>query len=390
MKTRQILIILLSLFLVGIVIISYKLGKKKGIKYGVENAESIREKNKTKIDSNANYIEKDKYVSVVTVQNELFPVTLNGYGKVIAASSINISSEVQGILTSSIQLKKGTHFKKGQVLFSIKNTDAKLALKSKKSSFLTLLTSILPDLTIDYPESYNDWRKFYDKIDVNLTLPELPKFKNSKEKSFIISRNILTQYYSIKSDEERLKKYAVVAPFTGSIIQSFTDNGAVISPGMAVIKVLREGKLEIEIPILSKNLPLITKNQEVSLKVNNNKTVVGKISRIGDYINPETQTVPVFVAINNSKVALYNGMYLESTIRCKSNTMAMLIPRTAIFSDEKVYLVNEQNKLVETKVDISTFQDKTVLVTNLKNGSKVVSEAVVNVKEGSEVVILNK
>lgn len=158
---------------------------------------------------------------------------------------------------------------------------------------------------------------------------------------------------------------------------------------MAVIKVLREGKLEIEIPVLSKNLPLLKKNQIVELKANKNQKIEGTISRIGNYINSETQTVPVFVKISDSKIALYNGMYLESTIRCESNEMSMIIPRTAIFSDEKVYVVGEDNKLVETKIEISTYQDKTVLVTNLKNGTKVVSEAVVNVKEGSEVVILN-
>ena len=390
MKTRQVLIILLSLFLIGLILISFNIGKSKGIKYGVENAEEIRAKNKKEITEDNGETTKSKYVNVLTVNNKLYPVTLNGYGKVIASSSINISSEVQGLLTSSIILKKGTRFRKGQTLFSIKSTDARLALKSKKSSFLTLLTSILPDLTIDYPTSYNNWKMFYDRIDVDKPLPQLPDFKFSKEKSFIISRNVLSQYYSIMSDEERLRKYTVVAPFSGSIIQSFSDNGAIVSPGMAVIKVLREGKLEIEIPVLSKNLPLLSKNQKVELKANNNQIIEGTISRVGDYINAETQTVPVFVKINDTKVALYNGMYLESTINCESNKMAMLIPRTAIFSDEKVYLVNSQNKLEEIDVEISTYQDKTVLVTNLENGAKIVSEAVVNVKEGSEVVILNK
>jgi len=83
-------------------------------------------------------------------------------------------------------------------------------------------------------------------------------------------------------------------------------------------------------------------------------------------------------------------MYLESTIRCESNEMAMPIPRTAIFSDEKVYLVNKENKLEEIKIEISTYQDKTVLVTNLDNGSRIVSDAIVNAKNGMEVKILNK
>ena len=83
-------------------------------------------------------------------------------------------------------------------------------------------------------------------------------------------------------------------------------------------------------------------------------------------------------------------MYLESTINCNSNQMAVEIPRTAIFDDDYVYLINNKKQLVKKKVTISTFQDKTVLVTGLSDGVKVVSEAIVNAKEGTTVSILNQ
>jgi RND family efflux transporter MFP subunit len=245
-------------------------------------------------------------------------------------------------------------------------------------------------LNIDYPESYNSWKIFFEKIDVSLPLPSLPEFKSTKEKSFIISRNILSQYYSIKSDEERLKKYIITAPFSGSVIESYTESGATISPGMSVIKILREGKLEIEIPILAKNLALIKKGQEVQLQNNDGSIILGSINRIGEYVNSSTQTFPVFVSINDNNNTLYNGMYLESTINCNSKQLAVEIPRTAIFDDENIYLINNENQLIKKKITISTFQDKTVLVTDLEEGTSIVSEAIVNVKEGTIVSILNK
>jgi len=367
----------------------FSMGRNSGVNYAIENYEElIAERKKGKTETNDSIV--PKYVNVLSVKNEIHPVKLTGYGKVNAATSINISTEVQGQLNASISLKKGTKFRKGQTLFTIKNTDAKLALQSKKSSFLTQLTTILPDLNIDYPESYNNWKIFFEKINVLQPLPPLPDFKSSKEKSFIISRNILSQYYSIKSDEERLKKYIISAPFSGSIIESFSDQGATVSPGMAIIKILREGKLEIEIPVLSKNLPLVKLGQQVQLKNNDNNLIEGKVTRIGDYVNAMTQTFPVFVAINNNNDDLYNGMYLEAEINCNSEQVATQIPRTAIFDEDYIFLVDQKGELKKQKVMISTSQDKTVLVTNLKDGATVVSEAIVNAKEGTKVSILNQ
>lgn len=388
MKVRHVLIVISSFSIIIFFALFYKLGESNGIKYGVENAEKIKEENRKGKEINTDSI-VPKFVKALTVKNEIHPIILNGYGKVISASSINISTEVQGILSSSITLKKGTKFKTGQVLFTINNTDIKLGLQSKKSSFLTQLTSILPDLNIDYPESFKDWKSFFEKIDVKKPLPILPTFKSSKEKSFIISRNILSQYYSIQSDESRLKKYTIKAPFSGSIIESFTDAGANVSPGMSVIKILREGDLEIEIPILANNLSLIKKGQKVILKDNEGKRTIGEISRIGNYVNPETQTIPAFVSIKKGNNSLYNGMYLESIINCNSDLLAVKIPRTAIFDNQKVYIVTKENKLKVIDISISTFQDKSVIVTGLENGVRVVSEAIVNIKEGTTVSILN-
>ncbi len=388
MKIRHVLIVILSFCIITIVALAFSIGREAGIKHGVENAEKIRAKKQKGKQLTTDSI-TPKYVKAITIKNEIHPIELKGYGKVISATSINISTEVQGILSSSIYIKKGTHFQKGQVLFTIKNNDVKLGLQSKKSSFLTQLSAILPDLNIDYPESFDQWKLFFEKIDVQKPLPPLPNFKSTKEKSFIISRNILSQYYSIQSDEARLKKYTITAPFSGSIIEAYTDEGANVSPGMSVIKILREGKLEIEIPILANNLSLINKGQEVQLKHNNDNVIFGKISRIGNYVNPTTQTIPVFVDIMSGKNNLYNGMYLESTINCNSLLRAAKIPRTAIFDDEKVFSITNNNELKEINIEISTYQDKFVLVTGLKDGMKIVSEAIVNAKDGTTVAILN-
>jgi len=362
------------------------MGYGAGINYGETNAEEIRADRK-KSDGDANDSLKYKSVTAVLISNDSIPSTIKGYGRVVSTSSINVSSEVQGKITSAITLKKGIHFKKGQTLFSLNNSDAKLALKARKSGFLSLLTTILPDIKIDFPDRFNNWNNFYKTIKVNEPIPRFPDFTSAKEKNFIISRKVLTEYYQIKSDEERLRKYSVSAPFDGSIIDAFTDVGAIVNPGSPVLSIIRDNTMEIEIPIASEKIEQVGVGSEVLLVDHNHKSYSGSVARIGDYINQQTQTVPVFVNISDESDGLYNGMYLDANITGHGFENVVEIPRKSLIGSNEIYFVAEDSSLTTLKINIIDYQENSITVSGIPNKTNVVIESVVNINEGDKVVI---
>ena len=361
------------------------MGESNGINYGEANAEEIRANRKKSNETHDSV--QFKSVTASLISNDSIPSTIKGYGRVVSTSKITVSSEVQGKLIAAISLKKGVHFKKGQPLFALNSSDAKLALKARKSGFLALLTSILPDIKIDFPDRFNTWNKFYKEMKVNEPISSLPNFNSLKEKNFIISIKILTEYYQIKSDEERLKKYAVSAPFDGSIIDAFSDVGAIVNPGSPVLSIIRDNTMEIEIPIASEKINQLAIGSAVSLMDNNNKSFEGKVMRIGDYINQQTQTVPVFVNITSKTDGLYNGMYLDANIIGNGFDNVVEIPRKALIGMKEVYIVENDSSLTPVKVNIIDYKENTVTVSGIPNNSNVVVESVVNIKEGEKVVI---
>ena len=199
-------------------------------------------------------------------------------GRVVPGKIINISSEVQGVLESGISLKKGSKFKKGDLLFKLRDTDIKLMLAAKKSAYLSLIAQNLPDIATDFSQEFDKWNNFFNGINVDQPLDDFPSFNTTREKNFIISRNILAEYLSIKSDEFKLSKYFQFAPFTGSIVESYTDKGAIVNPGSPVIQIMRSDELEIEIPIPLKYMDNIKLGTKVNL-FDNSKTFYGKIIR---------------------------------------------------------------------------------------------------------------
>ncbi len=382
MKARKIVVFVVILIVIGLMFAVGSISYSSGVSYGEANAEEIR---KNKIISVDSLIETPKkYVAAAFTINERSPIKVKSSGRVIPGKIINISSEVQGVLESGISLKKGSKFKKGDLLFKLRDTDIKLMLAAKKSAYLSLIAQNLPDIATDFSQEFDKWNNFFNGINVDQPLDDFPSFNTTREKNFIISRNILAEYLSIKSDEFKLSKYFQFAPFTGSIVESYTDKGAIVNPGSPVIQIMRSDELEIEIPIPLKYMDNIKLGTKVNL-FDNSKTFSGKIIRKGDFINANTQNVPVYVQPDNA-TSIFYGMYLEALLEFKDTEDVVKIPRKALYDNQKLYIINKNDSTLKSiSVDIRSSDDQFVYVTNLEDSVLFVSKPVINAKENTKV-----
>jgi len=379
MKIRKIIITLILFLLSGLLFIVGSISYESGVSYGESNAEEIRA---SKI-KNVSAVVSSKFANVQVVLNKTYPVIVSGSGRVMAGTMINISSEVQGLLNSPISLKKGTSFKKGDLIFKIRDTDAKLSLAARKSNYLSQWTSVLPDLATDHSKQYDKWYNFFNSITVDQPLEEFPNFTTSKEKNFIISRKLLAEYLNIKSDEYRLTKYFQVAPFNGSIVEAYIDQGAIVNPGSPVIQIIRDDELEIEIPLAVKYMQKIKIGSSVRLIENENE-FMGKVVRVGNFINANTQSVPVYVKPIN-KLPLYYGMYVKAKLELNALELVCKIPRTAIFGENKIYTVDMDSTIHSTKINIRSSDERNYYVDNLKDSIIYLPQPIVNSKESLKI-----
>jgi membrane fusion protein (multidrug efflux system) len=378
MKIRKLLIIIVSIIILlmfGLVsYVSYDMG----ISYGEQNAEEIRLSRTT---DSLVHEEMIKSVSVIKVNNSDLQSEISSSGRVVSFNNINISSEVSGKLEGNFSIKKGTKFRKGDVLFKIKNTDVKLLADAKKSNFMNLLSSNLADIKLDFPAEYTKWDEFFNSISFNSPIRELPETSTSKEKNFIISRGIMAEYLSIKSDEEKLKKYTIRATFDGVISKSYTDIGSNVNMGSPVIDVIRNGNMEVELTVNTSEIDFIKLGSKVTL-MDGSHTFDGSIIRKGNFVNKNTQNISVFVSINDDADFLYDGMYLDAKISSIIINNVCKIPSSCVL-DKQVFIVNTENKLERINVNIISNQGNNVIVDNIINNTMVVSESLINTKAGT-------
>ena len=380
---KVIFLVVVILFSALVYIVSYS-AYEYGVSYGESHAEEIRAESIKNVEST----DSKKYASVFYSKNEIFPIKINGSGRVTPGTIINISSEVQGVLNKGIVLKKGSSFKKDQLLFSLKDTDAKLVLAARKSTYLSSISKILPDIATDYSDQYDKWNSFFNSINVDQALNSFPTFSSAREKNFIISRNILAEYLNIKSDEHKLSKFVQFAPFSGSIVDAFSDQGAIVNPGSPVIQVMRNDDLEIEISVPIKYMDKIKIGSNVDLSDNENY-FNGKVVRKGEFINPKTQSVPVYVKPKPGH-SLYYGMYVEAEIEFRDTESLSKIPRRAVFNKNEIFKVQDDSTLLSIEVDIKSNDDNYYYVKGIKDSTLIVGQPLINGKDSLKVTPIIK
>lgn len=334
---------------------------------------------------------QDKFVKAIKIKNDTIAVKVTAFGRVGTAQPLDLTSEVTGkIEAGTIPLKAGQSFKKGDILFRIEQNTAQLNLKAQKSTFFNLLAGILPDLKIDYPESYTVWQEYFNELNIDKDLAELPESKDLKEKTFLASRNILTNYYTIKSEEARLKKAIVSAPYSGSVTEVLMEVGSFANLNSRVARIIRTDQLEIDLPLEVDQLKWIKVGAPVNLSNKNGDNWKGTIKRIGSYVNPNTQSISVFIGIENTRngPSVYDGLYLQAEIIGIEANNVVEIPRSSLFDLNKIYLV-EENQLKERQVIIEKYNEETIIVSGLKDGDQVVPEPVINARENMPVKILD-
>ena len=329
---------------------------------------------------------KVKVIDTLHVRLGNIPTTLDVQGELSAFDKIDLFSEVTGTLTNTERpFKVGTFFPKGSVLIEVDQEEARLSLLSQKSNLLNAITQLMPDLKIDYPESFQNWKTYLDNFEVDAPITAFPDPLNDQEKYFIASRNLYSQFFTIKSQEERLDKYTLYAPFSGVITAASINPGAVVRAGQKLGELMGTGSYELEATVALRDLKYIAVGNTVKLYSNDIAgSWQGKIRRISDQVDAGTQTVRVFISVSGK--GLKENMYLRGDVAALEIENAFELPRNLLNNQESVYTVTDF-LLQLKKVDVVKVTDEFVIIRGLKNGTAILAEPIPDAFDGMKIRI---
>ena len=325
-------------------------------------------------------------VFTAKVRNGDVQVFIEESGRLSAKYRADLYAEVQGVMeTTSRDFRPGSTFNKGEIMVKIRQNDYYANLQAQKSVLQNLITSVLPDLRLDYPDVYKKWDDYIKNFDMDKPIGKLPETSSDKEKFFITGKNIYTTYYNTKNLEIILTKYTLRAPFNGILTEALVNPGTVVRPGQKLGELIDPSVYELELAISQSILPdlIIGKSVQVFDIENRALSWNGKISRINGRINTATQTVQVFVEVKGK--ALREGMFLNASISAKPKQNAFELPRSLLIDDTNLYIVKD-SVLQVVAISILHTTNDSIIIRGLEDGTDVVIRPVAGGYNGLQVI----
>lgn len=325
-------------------------------------------------------------VFVEKVINKEIPIIISANGNLIAKNKISLFSEVQGVLKPLAKdFKTGVHYRKGEVILKINSEEYYANLQAQKSNLFNSITSIMPDIRLDYPGEYEKWQKYLASFDFNKTTPTLPPINSEKEKFFISGRNIYTNYFNVKNMEVRLSKYTIRAPYNGVLTEAIVTPGSLVRQGQKLGEFIDPSIYEMEIAISANYKDLLQKGKKVELhNLEKTKSWTGKVVRVNGKVDLTSQTIKVYIQVSSDELS--EGMYLEADLIAKSEKNAFEIPRKLLVNNNNVYIVND-TVLSLVQITPVYFKDQSVVIKGLADGSVTLSKMIPGAYDGMVVEI---
>ena len=317
-------------------------------------------------------VQEDTRIVVATqkIKNSDIQITVPVMGKISAQEKITLFAEVSGILLQSENdFLAGYEYDRGDVMLRINREESELNLKAQRSNLMTAVAGLLPELKFDYPQSYESWEAYLQAFDINSITKPLPEALNERESYFVANKGIAKTYYDIKASETRQAKYTILAPFNGSVTESYIKPGNLVRSGQTLGVFLNPERYDLETTVGINEIKHIALGDPVKLTSGNSEsTWMGKVSRISDGLDVNSQMVKVFITVSGPE--LREGMYLKGDILTTSWLEGVILPRKLLESNDTVLEV-QNGKINRISVHVVSTRGEVAVVTGLRDGTQI-------------------
>ena len=327
----------------------------------------------TQLDQRANNV-KNSNIDFFTVTVEEHPQIVPIAGRIKAEDQSMIFPEIQGrILPPDKPFREGITYQKGETILRFDSQEVQLQLQASRSSFIMLFARVLPDIKMDFPDSFPELNAWYSSLHPEKSLPTLPDIDPVQLQQFLSSRGIYNSYYQIKSAESKLQKFTIVAPFTGSLSMAKAEAGQVVGPQFHLGTLVDPTSFILEASVDRKEMARIETGSSIDLfDESRNLTWSAVIERINPSLDPKTQMVSIYLSVEGDD--LIEGMYLEGALPSKKGIFLARIPRSALSRTGDVYVV-ENDAIKQSPVEVMNIENEHIWVSGLRNGDRIVVNA---------------
>ena len=338
------------------------------------------------------------YVDEVT--EEVVTVSVRTQGEVRPKTEIALIPQVSGrIVAMSDNFNEGAEFLPDSMLMQIDDADYQLAKVRAEARVAEAQTELERELATAElkKEEWRDGKKDEEPTDFALNLTQV------KEAEAML-RSAKADLQKARLDLERT---VIKVPFRGRVRERTVGIGQYVSAGMPLGRVFSIDTVEVRLPLTDTqlaelNLPLgfmsnaMVEAPEVNFSAsmgNRDYSWAGRIVRIDAAVNQQTRLIYATAEVNDpyglsatNGMPMAVGMFVTAEIEGITSQAALVLPRMALRNQDKVYVINAENRLeIRTVSVLSTSEDRVLVSSGVTQGERVVTSTLPNAVDGMEV-----
>lgn len=257
-------------------------------------------------------------VSGVSENNNSQFITASG--KIEAENAANLSTRMMGYVTK-IHVKVGQKVGAGQLLVSINNSD----LQAKKAQ---VDASILQATA-----GYNNAKKDYDRF-VNLFQQQSASQKELDDMTarYEMAKAGLEGAKQMRNEVLAQFSYSnITAPFSGTVTNTFVKEGDMANPGMPLLSVEGESRLQVTAMVSENDISNITKGMAVKVLVKSaNTSLNGKVSEVSLSATNTGGQYLVKINLDKTDSSVLSGMFVNVQFPTENKTQAVQTDRVLV------------------------------------------------------------
>lgn len=293
-------------------------------------------------------------VEAVTVKAEPLQAGLSTVGTLRADEAVVVRPEINGRLVK-IHFQEGQRVQQGDPLFTLDPAVAQAALSEA-------LANLENARRADARATDLGAKQLLSKSEVDSARAQLGVTRAR-----------------VESARAQLDKTTIVAPFGGVIGLREVSVGEVVSPGQALVNLVRLDPMEVDFSLPESDLGLVAAGQPVTVTVDAfpGQTFEGKVSAIEPVIDINSRSAKLRASVVNPDYKLRPGLFARITLGVgDAGATAILIPEQALLQQGDTRFVYVVRDGKAARADVTTGQrlpGRVAVVAGLKEGDQVIT-----------------
>ncbi len=306
-------------------------------------------------------------VSAFTVAPENDVIRFQSFGSVKAKRSVSVVPQVSGeVVAKSRHFESGGFFKQGDTLLKIDDTDYIFGAEQARAN----VASSEYNLALAEEEA-DVARREWDRINSGDSGDETePTALVLREPQLKLARaNLDAAKAALDQAEVNLRRCTITAPFDGRVLDTQIDVGQFVRAGTALGTIYATAVAEVTVAIPDDDLAWITVNYDdddggVPVDVSAEFAGArhhwqGRAVRLGGAVDNRSRLVSVVIEIDapykrsGDRPPLIEGMFVDVMFSAEPPAGAVVIPRSALRPNNKVWVVDEDSRLAIREVQVA-------------------------------------